>query len=259
MCYNIFMKKIIIILTFFLILINGFVFASSATVKQNISVQSVDGFSIKGTLEYPKVKGQKEFSTVVLLHSLGYSSQWWESLPRELLSEGYAVLTIALRGHGQSVYNSKLVRTSWSNMTDSAFAKYPDDVVQVIEKIKSENSKRVFFKNWAMVGADIGASTAVLTAERAGIEPKTIVLLSPVVEVKGLYIPVKLAHLSGVDILAINGTDDNSGKEAADYLKKFAQAAFVTYTSESRSTGMMMLKNDESLSKIITAWLDEYL
>lgn len=86
------MKRIILILTLFLLIINP-VFSAS-TVKKDISVQSVDGFGIKATLEYPKVKGKKDYSTVVLLHSLGYSSQWWETLPKELTNSGYAVLKI---------------------------------------------------------------------------------------------------------------------------------------------------------------------
>lgn len=251
------MKRIILILTFFLLLLNPVLAAS--VVKKDISVQSVDGFSIKAVLEYPKVKKQKEFPTVVLLHSLGYSSEWWETLPKELLDSGYAVLRIDLRGHGRSVYNSKLVRTSWKSMTNSAYAKYPDDVVKVIDYVKSENTKKIFFNNYAIVGADIGASTAVLAADKISYKPKTIVMLSPVVKTKGLFIPVKMANLSNIDILAISGTDDVSGAESAEYLKKFAQAAFMTYTSEAKSTGMIMLKNDTSLAKIITSWINEYL
>ena len=251
------MKRIILILTFFLLFLNPVLAAS--VVKKDISVQSVDGFSIKAVLEYPKVKNQKEFSTVVLLHSLGYSSEWWETLPKELLDSGYAVLRIDLRGHGRSVYNSKLVRTSWKSMTNSAYAKYPDDVVKVIDYVKSENTKKIFFNNYAIVGADIGASTAVLAADKISYKPKTIVMLSPVVKTKGLFIPVKMANLNNIDILAINGTDDVSGAESAEYLKKFAQAAFMTYTSEAKSTGMIMLKNDTSLAKIITSWIKEYL
>ena len=253
------MKRLFLILTLFFVLINSIVFAASSTVKQKIHVQSVDGFSINAVLEYPKVKSRKEFSTVVLLHSLGYSSQWWETLPDELLAKGYAVLKIDLRGHGQSIYNSKLSRSSWSNMTTSAFAKYPDDVIKVMDKVKADNNKKVFFKNWAFVGADIGASTAVLASDKYAVKPKTIIMLSPVVEVRDLYIPVNLAHLTDVDVLTIIGTDDVSGKKAVEYLKKFAQAAFVTYTSEARSTGMLMLKNDNSLAKIITTWLGDYL
>ncbi len=251
------MKRIILILTFFLLFLNPVLAAS--VVKKDISVQSVDGFSIKAVLEYPKVKKQKEFPTVVLLHSLGYSSEWWETLPKELLDSGYAVLRIDLRGHGRSVYNSKLVRTSWKSMTNSAYAKYPDDVVKVIDYVKSENTKKIFFNNYAIVGADIGASTAVLAADKISYKPKTIVMLSPVVKTKGLFIPVKMANLNNIDILAINGTDDVSGAESAEYLKKFAQAAFMTYSSEAKSTGMIMLKNDTSLAKIITSWIKEYL
>ena len=251
------MKRIILILTFFLLFLNPVLAAS--VVKKDISVQSVDGFSIKAVLEYPKVKKQKEFPTVVLLHSLGYSSEWWETLPKELLDSGYAVLRIDLRGHGRSVYNSKLVRTSWKSMTNSAYAKYPDDVVKVIDYVKTENTKKIFFNNYAIVGADIGASTAVLAADKISYKPKTIVMLSPVVKTKGLFIPVKMANLSNIDILAISGTDDVSGAESAEYLKKFAQAAFMTYTSEAKSTGMIMLKNDTSLAKIITSWINEYL
>lgn len=252
------MRKLVLILTLFLLVINPCFSAPAVTTKE-ISAQSVDGFSIKAELQYPKIKGQKEYKTVVLLHSLGYSSEWWEDLPQNLINNGYAVLKIDLRGHGKSIYNSKLVRTSWKSMTNSAFAKYPDDVISVIEEVKSENRKTKFFDNWVAVGADIGASTAVLASDQMQNRPKTIVMLSPVVETRGLYIPVKLAHLNNVDIFSISGKNETSAQNAENYLEKFAQAAFVKYTSEANSSGMLMLKNDESLSKIITSWVKEYL
>lgn len=253
------MKRLAIILTFFLILINSVFAASSPYMSKEVAVQSVDGFSIKADFTYPKNPAQKEFKTVVLLHSLGYSSQWWEDLPSDLLNKGYAVLKIDLRGHGKSVYNAKLVRTSWSDMTNSAYAKYPDDVIAVIEKIKADNSKKVFFNDWAMVGADIGGNTAILVADKVAYKPKTLVLLSPTVDVKGLYVPVKLANLDNIDIFSISGTGDVSGATTEAYLKKFSQSTFATYTSDARSKGMIMLKNDETLSKVITSWIAQYL
>lgn len=259
MWYNIVMKRLAIILTFFLILINSVFAASSPYMSKEVAVQSVDGFSIKADFTYPKNPAQKEFKTVVLLHSLGYSSQWWEDLPSDLLNKGYAVLKIDLRGHGKSVYNAKLVRTSWSDMTNSAYAKYPDDVIAVIEKIKADNSKKVFFNDWAMVGADIGGNTAILVADKVAYKPKTLVLLSPTVDVKGLYVPVKLANLDNIDIFSISGTGDVSGATTEAYLKKFSQSTFATYTSDARSKGMIMLKNDETLSKVITSWIAQYL
>lgn len=253
------MKRIILILTLFLLLINTIANAATNTVSKEITAISVDGFTMKGYLEYPKTKDQKEFKTVVLLHSLGYSSEWWNTLPQDLLNQGYAVLRVDLRGHGKSVYNAKLVRTSWSSMTNNAYAKYPDDVIKVIEQVKSENTKKVFFNNWAIVGSDIGASTAILVADKISYKPKTLVLLSPVVETKGLYVPVKLANLDKIDVFSISGTNDNTGHNAQEYLKKFSQSTFATYTSESRSNGMLMLKNDNTLTRIITSWIKEYL
>ena len=208
---------------------------------------------------YPQIKNQKEINTVVLLHSLGYSSQWWGDLPNELLAKGYGVLTIDLRGHGQSVYNSKLTKTSWKNMKNSGFIKYPDDVIAVIEQIKAENSKKVFFNNWALVGADIGASAGVLASDKLPTKPKTIVMISPIIKTKGLYIPVSIAHLEGVDFLSISSVDDSMSKEAEVYLAKFAQNQFTTFSSESKTTGMMMLKNDEGLTRMIVEWIGEYL
>ena len=261
MWYNIIsMKRLVIILTFILFFINPFAYASSNIIKKDIKVVSKDGFSMCATLEYPKIlKKQKEIPTVVLLHSLGYSSSWWGTLPDELMNKGYAVVLIDLRGHGSSVYNSKLLRVSWKNLTNTAFTKYPDDVVNVLEYIKTENSKKDFFKNWAVVGADIGANTGILAVNKFSEKPKTIVMLSPSVESRGLYIPVKLAELNNIDILSIEGTNDNSSFKANEYLKKFAQSEYSVYTSESRSTGMMLLKNDKSLSKIVVAWIEQYL
>jgi pimeloyl-ACP methyl ester carboxylesterase len=254
------MKRIICtILTLFLFLINTSVQAAQNIVKKEITAVASDGFNIKATLPYPKIKGQKEFSTVVLLHSLGYNSQWWGDLPKELLDKGYAVLAIDLRGHGASIYNAKLAKTSWKNMKNSAYSKCADDVLNVMDVIKSENTRLAFFKNWSIVGADLGASVGVIAADKYPVEPKTIVMISPVVRAKGLYIPVNIAHLDAVDFLAISGTEDIMSKEADFYLRKFAQAEFLSFTSESKTTGMLMLKNDPGLSKMIAEWVSEYL
>ena len=226
--------------------------------EREFSVQTKDGHLIRSYLSYPKTK-LKGYPTIVMLHALGYNSSYWISLQKKFNAKGYAVLRIDLRGHGKSVYNSKLVRTSWTSFTNNAFAKYPNDVISIIEQVKSENSRKIFFKDWAVVGSDIGASTAILATDKIAYKPKTLVLLSPVVKTKGLYVPVVLANLNNIDIFSISGTNDVSGHNTQDYLKKFAQSTFATYTSDSRSTGMMMLKNDASLSRVITSWIGEYL
>jgi len=251
-------RLIIIILTLFIFFLNSVYAENVKKVSKEYKVVASDGFGITAILEYPKIKEKKEFSTVVLLHSLGYSSDWWETLPADLLNNGYAVLKIDLRGHGKSIYSNNLSKVSWKNMTNRAYAKYPEDVLSVIDYVKNEN-KRVFFDNWAMVGSDIGAATSVLVANQISYKPKTIVMLSPIVNAKSLFIPVKLAELNNIDILSIVGVTDINGMEASEYLKKFAQSTYAEYISESKSTGMLLLKHDKSLSKVITSWIVQYL
>ena len=63
------MKRICFILALFLVLINP-VFSASSFVKKDLSVQASDGFTLKATLEYPKVKGQKEFEIYLRKRSI---------------------------------------------------------------------------------------------------------------------------------------------------------------------------------------------
>ena len=252
------MKRLIIILTLFTVFLNYSVAATVKTVTKDYKILTKDGFSMTAKLEYPKIKEKKNFSTVVLIHSLGYSSEWWENLPDELLDNGYAVLFIDLRGHGNSVYNSKLIRISWNSLTNNAFAKYPSDVISVIDYIKNEN-KRTFFNNWAIVSSDVGAITAIHVANELEYKPKTIVMLSPIVQAKGLYAPVKLAELNNIDFLAITGKTDIVGLEASNYLKKFAQSTYAEYMADSKSNGMLLLKHDPTLAKVIVSWIKEYI
>ena len=252
------MKRLIIILTLFVIVLNCCYAAASKTVTTDYKIVTKDGFSMTAKLEYPRIKNKKDFSTVVLLHSLGYNSQWWGNLPENLLEKGYAVLLVDLRGHGNSIYNSKLSKVSWKSMKNKAFSKYPSDVITVINYIKDDN-KKIFFNNYAFVGSDIGAVTAILTANEISNKPKTIVMLSPIIQTKGLYAPVKFAELDNIDILSIIGTSDIDGEKTNNYLKKFAQSTYAQYSSTSKSTGMLMLKHDESLSNVIVEWIEQYL
>lgn len=254
------MKRFVLsILALFLFFTNTCAYGAAKTVKKELKVPAQDGFNLSAEFVYPKTTEKKEFSTVVLLHSLGYNSGWWGDLQSELLAQGFAVLSIDLRGHGKSIYNSKLTKTSWKDMKNSAYLKYPDDVLSVINVVKEENTKKTFFNNWAIVGSNIGASAGIIAADRSKAKPKAVVMLSPVVKTKGLYIPVSVAQLDNVDFLSITGTGDFASQEDEKYLKRFAQKEFLNYVSPAKTSGMLLLKNDPEVTRLITKWLSEYL
>ena len=249
----------VVILALFFIITNTLCSFAAGYTKKNLSVTAKDGFSLKAILTYPKEKGRRYYKTVVLLHSHGTNSTWWGDLPDKLLENDYAVLTIDLRGHGLSVYNSALKKVSWKSLTNNAYKKYPDDVVQIINYIGEEFPRMKFFDEWAIIGSDIGASTGVIAADKLDFKPKTIVLLSPVVQTRGLYIPVSVAQLSNVDFLSIASAEDTAASEAQNYLKKFAQNEFSIYTSPSKTSGMVLLKNDPEIIPFILEWVNQYL
>lgn len=253
------MKKIILtILALFLFFINTVTTAYASQTNKEYKIAARDGFMLKAVLSYPKTKGQKEFNTVVLIHSLGYNSAWWGDLPDKLAEKGFAILTIDLRGHGGSVYNKNLAKVSWKSLTKTAYAKYPSDVAEIIDFIKSDNPKKSFFDNWAIVGSDIGAIAGIMAADKLSYKPKTVVMLSPIVQTKGLYVPVAVAQLDNVDFLSITGKNDSVSKSAQEYLKKFAQAGFEEYECEATTTGMLMIKSDPELTTVITEWIKGY-
>lgn len=249
----------LVILALFFVLINTCICYGESYTKKNIALAASDGFNLKATLTYPKIKGKREYKTVILIHSLGTNSGWWGELPSILLKNGYATLAIDLRGHGGSVYNARLGKVSWKNLTNNAYKKYPKDVTEIVNYIQEEYPKLKFFNDWAIVGSDIGGSAGIIAADMLNIKPKTIVLLSPVVQTKGLYVPVSVAQLNGVDFLSISSVDDAASLEAEKYIMKFAQNEFSIYTSPSKHSGMVLLKNDPEIAPFIAEWLKQYL
>jgi len=227
----------------------------SATIKKEIEVETKDNFIIKATVCYPKTKTKKKIPTVVLLHSLGYSSSRWTTIQDSLTKAGYAWVMIDLRGHGKSVYTSSLKKVSWLNLKMKAFSRYPADVLAVLKEVEA-TTKKLSFNNWAIIGGDIGANTAVLVAKDMPKKPSGLVLISPSTSYKGLYIPIAMTELGRTPILAIASTKDNQSMASQNTLKKFAQGEYEVINVDNNGSGMMLIKQEPELADMIVKWLD---
>lgn len=245
------------------LLIIIFVFASSIsvyskTVTKEISVQTKDLRVIKATLSYVKIPNVKKYPTVVLLHSLGYSSVDWGNLIPELNNAGYAVLAIDLRGHGKSIYDSTFKKKPWIYFKPKAYLKIPNDVIAVLNQAQKE-LKVISLNNMAIIGADIGANAAVLVSKQLPVKPKTLVLISPTVSFKGLYIPVAMAEMGYIPILSMASKKDKYCLNQEQDLAKFSQGGFYAQNYPYGGMGMMMLKVNPSMSQDIVKWIIKYL
>lgn len=254
---------ILIILCLF---ITAPVFAASASKKSAkpynpivhkvYDVESKDGFVIKAYVSYPKTRMDK-YPVVVLIHSLGGYYGLYSGLERKLNYAGFAVVGMDLRGHGKSVYTGTLRQRAWQYFKNDTYAKYPTDVIYVMQYVKSKH-KKLNFADYALVGSDIGANTAVLVAKILPVKPKALVLFSPMMSIKGLYIPVAMTEIGLAPILAIASSNDRLSITEQNKLAKFAQGNFDALNMPKGGMGMILLKTYPELEYQITAWLKPY-
>lgn len=228
------------------------------TIKKEFEVQTKDLRIIKATLSYVKIDALQKYPTVVLIHSLGYSSEDWGNLITDLNNAGYAVIAIDLRGHGKSIFDTSFHQKPWIYFTPKTYQKFPSDVINVLNEIQKQ-SKKVDLSNMAIVGADIGANTAVLAAKDLPKKPKTMVLISPTTSFKGLYIPIAMADMGYIPVLSMVSTKDRYCLKEQQSLSKFAQGGFYAKNYPNGGMGMMMLKLNPSMSQDITKWIIKYL
>lgn len=259
------MKKIlVIVLTIvFMFSVQTVFAAQSKTTKakklyteREFSVQTRDGHLIRSYLSYPKTK-MKGYPTIIMLHALGYNSTYWIALQEKYNAKGYAVLRIDLRGHGKSVYDKSFHQRSWRNFKNKDFEQYPNDVIQTIQFIEKQ-TKKPSFVNYAIVGSDIGANTAVIVARKMNIKPRALVLLAPSMEFKGLYIPVVLTEIGKTPILALASKTDKYYMDQQVRLARFAQGTFDVANADSGNSGMLILKQHPEFQNAIVTWTEQY-
>ena len=138
-------------------------------------------------------------------------------------------------------------------MSLKGFAKYPSDIAGLMDYV-AQQYKNVSFTNYAIIGADIGANTAVLAAQKMETNPFALVLISPQSTFKGLYIPVALADLTNTDILFIYSQRDVKTVNEVRTLKRFAQEKVIDMPCASGGAGMTLVKTSPKSAVEIVNW-----
>lgn len=239
---------------------NVFAAKSKSNAPAKVEIITKDGFNLVGTLYMPKgATTAKKVNLVVLLHSLGCSSLEWQNLPAMLENQNYAVFALDLRGHGQSVYNKNLKKSSWVHYTRDVYSKhYTNDVVESLNFIIS-NYTQINNKNITIIGADIGANTAITSASKKKFAIKALVLISPSKEFKGIKTPDALVDFGVKPILAIIDKNDRKSYVDTFEIKKYAQGKFEIKTVNDSGSGMIILKRQPQLKSYIIQWINTNL
>lgn len=182
---------------------------------------------------------------VILLHMLDGSREDWRDFAQNLQSSGYNVLAIDLRGHGGSYGD-------WHDFNEDQFNHMTLDVDAARKALGKFGVSRI-----GIIGASLGANVAVKYA--AG-QPsiKTIVLLSPGLDYKGVETGDAIAKYEGPVFIAASKGDTQSYDGSNElYSKVPGKKQLQVY--EGSNHGTDMLSKESSLDDLIGIWLDSQM
>lgn len=250
------MKKSILSTALVFIIMVCFASAAICATKKpaiyDIEYETKDHFITHSTLTYPAE--QKEvYPLVVLLHSLGYSSAYWGELITDFNKAGIATLEIDIKGHGKSATDAYFKSRSWIYFSEKDFQSIPEEAANIIKQTLSEH-KNISPNHVVYVGADMGANAAIWMAEMVAPKPVCLVLISPYVNFKGLYTPIKLANAGQLPIMAIASQKDLTAVKQLSELEKYAQGVYTKKIYSNGGSGMIMLKLNKEMPVDIVNW-----
>ncbi|MCA9979067.1 MAG: alpha/beta fold hydrolase [Anaerolineales bacterium] len=210
---------------------------------ENITIEAADGLLLHATLSMPG--GIAPFPGVILLHMLGSDRQVWVDvgLTDALLADGYAVLALDMRGHGESG-------------SDREWEKADDDLMRVWQYfVGLEN---VDEGETAVIGASIGSNMALRTgANQPAI--KTVVLLSPGLDYRRVTTDDAIVLYGDRPILIVASEEDSYAADSSRTLAELAQGEAVLQMYNGAGHGTNMFAAEPGLTQLLLDWLNQFL
>ncbi len=228
------------------VLLSGCVSQSQVSViSEQVSLKTEDGFEIIGSF----YKSSSD-SGAVLLHMLNKNRNDWNAFAEQLQKEGYNVLSIDLRGHGQSL--KKDGRTvEWQMFSSKDFNEMILDVKATKDFLEQRGINKV-----SLIGASIGANIALNYAAE-DIEIKTIILLSPGLDYRGVKVDDNIKDYENRPILIVASEDDEYSATSSKALVELAVGKKELKMYNDAGHGTKMFPNTD-LDKVIIDWLKQY-
>jgi len=168
-----------------------------------------------------------------------------------------AILALDLRGHGQSIMDKKGKRKYWQNFSDKDFQKYPEDICSALDSIRQQYPE-ININKVAIVASNISANAAVIAASKNNKAVKTLVLLSPTINYRGIETRIPMAEYGHNPVLVVVSEKDRFSYIGSSELIKYAQGIKELKVFPDGGNGTSLLKFQPESQKIILDWLNKY-
>ena len=206
---------------------------------QRVEIEAADGLILVGSYYAPAETGSP--ALLLMHHGGGQKENWIDFIP-VALDAGYAVLTVDLRGHGETGGEVDLIQTIDDSHLWLAWLRDQADV----------DPARV-----SIVGASMGGDVGVnVMAEDPDLV--TIVSISPLLELENITTSEAVTAIGDRPVFFIAGNGAVEDAEATRTLFALAQgeAQALLVDSDACCTYLFML--DRDLIPTIIGWLDRY-
>ncbi len=241
--------KLTVLITLLFSLLCPGVFSQTTVVGQDVVLIAKDGAKIHGTF-YDSGKGTP---VAILLHMMRRDRKDWENFVLDLEEQGFSALSIDLRGHGQSrekTDGGALVLEAFRNPDFKAMEK---DVAAAMEFLGKSGVDK---NRIAIVGASIGANTAINYAANHPGVIKAVVMLSPGLNYRNVKCTEALTKYPGPVFLTATKGDKYSAQSVLD-LSGINRTRITSTILSGKTHGTNMFLRHKDLPAKIAGWLGE--
>lgn len=201
-----------------------------------VFLETEDGTEITGSFYYGSGP------SVILLHQLGNDRNSWNMFANKLNKRNYTVLSIDLRGHGQS-------EGKWQEFDEEDFKDMIFDVRAAKDFLEQQGANTEIL---ITIGASIGANTALnFAAEDEDV--KAAALLSPGLNYKGIETGKSAKDIDIPTFIAVSEGDDYSFDSSKKIHNMIENSHLEEYKGEPHGTDMLKVTN---LNNDLINWLE---
>lgn len=193
-----------------------------------------------------------DFPAVILLHMLGRNRGDWNIYARHLQKEGIAVLSIDLRGHGESTNYFKIY---WRNFWNDDYKKYIPDLEQVLKYLKEQGADQ---KKIGIMGVGIGANTALNFAALHS-QISTVVLVDPGLEYQGIQIAQSVKGYGERPMYIICNGSNKYALSSSQKIQRMAKGKIKMDIYQYNNSWPYLFNNQRELQNSVTTWFKETL
>jgi pimeloyl-ACP methyl ester carboxylesterase len=236
------MKHMLIVLTI-LLSVNAGVWAQRDAAAEIVTVQAADGLMLVG--EFYAASDDQPAPSLLLMHMLGGRRSAWQALVPALTDAGYNVLTIDLRGHGDT-----------GGAQDWQAAER--DVYTWLDWLSEQPS--VLPDAFALVGGSIGSNLALIGCAY-DLRCVTAVALSPGLDYRGVAVDQDvLDAMAERSLLLVAAQGDQYSADSVKILAGWSngELGLQLYPGSAHGTNLVGTADAPAVN-LILHWLQVYL